>query len=142
MSETSDKKFKIRQIEVKKGLAFETGKVHHNISFGVLIDINDEEVLSSIKGMAEHTLDVWLTQTMNETRESSGPSNDNSLSFDPETLKWNKSDGRGNPLELISITDGRTKELFERIKGGMSVYNGWTYWVFKDNVTIGRRKVR
>jgi hypothetical protein len=140
VSETEDKTFRIRTIEVKKGVAFESGRIHNNISFGLVIDINDEQGLNSVKHAAEATIDGWLTRALNEPHKGYSSSN-NPLSFDPETSQWNDSAGRLGPLQLISISDEKTSELQDKINSGTREFGGYTYWIFRDKTTIGRRKI-
>jgi hypothetical protein len=130
------KPYKVRSIEVKQGVAFDVGRIHRNVSFSLIIDINDERAVSYSKGCAVREIKRWLEQEMQNAEQGLDP-----LDFDPETLNWNYSE-KGRPLQLISITNENTRKLRDLIEKGMSEFGGYTYWIFRDGTTIGRRKIR
>lgn len=134
----------IRQIEVKKGIAYDTNNLHHTLSVGLIAELEENASLPFVTTCLERFIDERLERELKERqpRQTSPQHSNEPLSFDPETLQWRTSEGKHGKLELIGIEDNHTKELAERITNGMRDYMEFTYWIFKDKVTIGRRKVR
>lgn len=64
-------------------------------------------------------------------------------SFDPEKVKWQKAEGANGPYERSDDVDNPDhKELLHdlSVHGGKVMREGYFYWVFTDQFTVGRKK--
>ena len=145
--------YRIRTVEVKKGIAYDVGRTHRTASFGIMLEVCDVASLSSVTTYAEQFCDRRLERTIKDEtemdnvpsspRRNSPRTSNEPLSFDIEDLNWLQRDGKDGkpPFEMVYVTDDRTRELSGRIADGLSMYEGWTYWNFKDMKAVGRREV-
>jgi len=139
MESNEDSKFEVRTVKVEKGAAFEDGRIHRTMTVGFTAEVIDSNSTAFVVSTLERNADLHIARAIESAMHKPFES---TPTFEIDELSWKYSQGKkGVPLQLIGIADSQTKELANLIRHGMSEYNGFSYWIFKDNTTIGRRKI-
>ena len=87
-----------------------------------------------------NALEAAVVNVKRQIAELSGAQ---SLSWNPEKIKWEQAQGSKGPFERSEdVNSADFKALLTDLVAhqGSLTRDGWFYWVFKNGATVGRKK--
>lgn len=139
--ELKPKRFSIQKLKVEKSVAYQVGTVKKNINFSVSSDILDEEAIPFAKNTCMRIIDRFIAEEMKDDgKVVTTPEFDVNV----EEIEWKSATGERGPFLITSDSQPETEKLREWLSEhyGTFSFGGYDYWLLKDKIAIGRRKVR
>lgn len=139
---------KIERLRVGKGRTSQ----HNNEEwvkeyYELEVAIEDPSEIEVAKANLNGLIDGWLTKTTQQpaafTSQDVNKTEKETLSWNPEKINWEKTQGDKGPYERSS--DVNNPEFKAMLKD-LAAHNGkltkdeYFYWTFKDGTTVGRKK--
>lgn len=106
----------------------------------IIVEILDTEVWDAIFELVD-AIEAGIASFKKRLSEKKGIAE--TLSWNPEKIKWEAAEGQSGPYERSEDVDNPEFKamLMDLAKHkGRLTRNGWFYWTFKNGSTVGRKK--